>query len=110
VGEVIGEAAREPARADKAELWRQGKRHDSGSEAFCESRSIAPSFRSRRCLGDRREFMMSLFSYRKHLRYLSHSQRRLWWEQRKRLTPRVRISGAYIPPSVAREFMYVKFG
>jgi hypothetical protein len=56
------------------------------------------------------EVAMSIFSYRKHLRFLTHSQRRRWWDQRKRLTPRVKISGAYVPPSVTREFTYVKVG
>jgi hypothetical protein len=56
------------------------------------------------------EFTMSIFSYRKHLRFLTHSQRRRWWDQRKRLTPRVQIGGAYVPPSVTREFTYVKVG
>jgi hypothetical protein len=53
---------------------------------------------------------MSIFAYRKHLRFLSQTHRRQWWDQRKRLTPRVRISGAYVPPSVTREFAYVKVG
>ncbi|CBW75833.1 unnamed protein product [Mycetohabitans rhizoxinica HKI 454] len=53
---------------------------------------------------------MSLFSYRKHLRFLNTTQRRLWWEQRMRLTPRVRIGGLYVPPNVSREFAYVKVG
>jgi len=44
---------------------------------------------------------MNVFSYRKHLRFLTHSQRRRWWEQKKRLSPRVRISGAYVPPNVS---------
>ena len=57
-----------------------------------------------------REVTMSIFSYRKHLRFLTHSQRRRWWDQRKRLTPRVKISGAYVPPNVTREFTYVKVG
>jgi hypothetical protein len=56
------------------------------------------------------EVAMSIFSYRKHLRFLTHSQRRRWWDQRKRLTPRVKISGAYVPPNVSREFTYVKVG
>ncbi|TDY37019.1 hypothetical protein BX592_1477 [Paraburkholderia rhizosphaerae] len=56
------------------------------------------------------EVAMSIFSYRKHLRFLTHSQRRRWWDQKKRLTPRVKISGAYVPPSVTREFTYVKVG
>jgi hypothetical protein len=55
-------------------------------------------------------YTMSIFSYRKHLRFLTHSQRRRWWDQKKRLTPRVQISGAYVPPSVTREFTYVKVG
>ncbi|CAB3793793.1 hypothetical protein LMG28614_03766 [Paraburkholderia ultramafica] len=53
---------------------------------------------------------MSIFSYRKHLRFLTHAQRRRWWDQKKRLKPRVHISGAYVPPSVSREFAYVKVG
>ncbi|CAH2810895.1 MAG: FIG00452683: hypothetical protein [Candidatus Burkholderia crenata] len=53
---------------------------------------------------------MSIFAYRKHLRFLSRTHQRQWWDQRKRLTPRVRISGAYVPPSVTREFAYVKVG
>ena len=56
------------------------------------------------------EFTMSIFAYRKHLRFLTPVQRRRWWDQKKRLTPRVRISGAYVPPSVMREFTYVKVG
>jgi hypothetical protein len=53
---------------------------------------------------------MNIFAYRKHLRFLTPSQRRRWWDQRKRLTPRVRIGIAYVPPSVLREFSYVKLG
>jgi hypothetical protein len=53
---------------------------------------------------------MSIFAYRKHLRFLSPVQRRRWWDQKKRLKPRVKISGAYVPPSVTREFVYVKVG
>ena len=68
---------------------------------------VAVSFQ---CLSHLREVTMSMFSYRKHLRFLSHSQRRLWWDQKKRLTPRVKISGYYVPPSVTREFTYVKVG
>lgn len=56
------------------------------------------------------EVTMSIFAYRKHLRFLTPHQRRRWWDQKKRLTPRVRISGAYVPPSVTREFTYVKVG
>ncbi|NIE67644.1 hypothetical protein [Burkholderia sp. Ax-1719] len=57
-----------------------------------------------------REVTMSIFAYRKHLRFLTPHQRRRWWDQKKRLTPRVQISGAYVPPSVSREFAYVKVG
>ena len=53
---------------------------------------------------------MNIFAYRKHLRFLSHVHRRQWWDQRKRLSPRVRISGAYVPPNVSREFAYIKVG
>jgi hypothetical protein len=56
------------------------------------------------------EVGMSIFYYRKHLRYLSQHQRRSWWDQKKRLTPRVVIGAAYVPPSVSREFAYVKVG
>jgi hypothetical protein len=58
----------------------------------------------------RSEVAMSIFSYRKHLRFLSQTQRRNWWDQKKRLTPRVVIGGAYVPPNVTREFAYVKVG
>jgi hypothetical protein len=51
---------------------------------------------------------MSMFAYRKHLRFLTPAQRRRWWDQRKRLTPRVHISGSYLPPHITREFAYVK--
>jgi hypothetical protein len=51
---------------------------------------------------------MNIFAYRRHLRFLSHQQRRVWWDQRKRLTPRVSIGGAYVPPNVSRVFTYVK--
>lgn len=53
---------------------------------------------------------MSIFAYRKHLRFLTAAQRRQWWDQRKRLTPRVHIGGMYVPPNVSREFAYVKVG
>jgi len=56
------------------------------------------------------EANMNIFAYRRHLRFLSHQQRRVWWDQRKRLTPRVRIGGAYVPPNVSRAFTYVKVG
>jgi hypothetical protein len=56
--------------------------------------------------------MKQLFSLRKSLRqyggHLNRKQRRKWLEQRLRLTPRVRISAAYVPPCVARQ--YVQMG
>lgn len=58
----------------------------------------------------RSEVAMSIFSYRKHLRFLSQTQRRCWWDQKKRLTPRVVIGAAYVPPNVTREFAYIKVG
>jgi hypothetical protein len=58
----------------------------------------------------RSEVAMSIFSYRKHLRFLSQAQRRRWWDQKKRLTPRVVVGSAYVPPNVTREFAYVKVG
>ena len=51
---------------------------------------------------------MNVFSYRKHLRFLSPSQRRIWWDQKKRLTPRVKIGGAYVPQVITHHFIYVK--
>jgi hypothetical protein len=58
----------------------------------------------------RSEVAMSIFSYRKHLRFLSQAQRRRWWDQKKRLTPRIVIGAAYVPPNVTREFAYIKVG
>lgn len=53
--------------------------------------------------------MKQLFALRKSLReYGSHfnpEQRRSWLAQRARLTLRVNISGGYVPPSVARQFV-----
>jgi hypothetical protein len=57
--------------------------------------------------------MQQLFSLRKSLRqygsHLNRQQRRKWLEQRMRLTPRVNVSGAYIPPSVARQYQHIQF-
>lgn len=53
---------------------------------------------------------MNIFALRKHLRFLIPVQRRRWWDQRKRLTPRVRVGGAYVPPNVSRAFAYAKVG
>jgi hypothetical protein len=56
---------------------------------------------------------MSIFSLRAPLRqYCSHlnrEQRRSWMTQRMRLTPKVNISGAYVPPSVARQYKHVEW-
>jgi hypothetical protein len=51
---------------------------------------------------------MSIYSYRRHLRFLSHAQRRKWWEQRKYLTPKVVIGLCYVPRNVSSQFAYVK--
>lgn len=51
---------------------------------------------------------MKIFSYRRHLRFMTRSQRRAWWEQKKRLTPRIPISRSYVPPNVSRAFTYIK--
>jgi hypothetical protein len=51
--------------------------------------------------------MKSLFSHRSYLRCLTAAQRRSWFEQRKRLTPRVPIGTAVIPRSVRRQFAYI---
>lgn len=51
---------------------------------------------------------MNIFAYRRHLRFLSHTQRRRWWEQRKYLKPKVAIGGAYVPRVIANQFAYVK--
>ena len=56
---------------------------------------------------------MSIFSLRKPLRlyasHLNHAQKLKWLEQRMRLTPKVCISGAYIPPSVARQYHHIEW-
>ena len=53
---------------------------------------------------------MNIFAYRKHLWFLTPIQRRHWWDQRKRLTPRVPIGGGYLPLTVSRAFAYAKIG
>jgi hypothetical protein len=50
----------------------------------------------------------ALFSHRSYLRCLSKAQRRSWFEQRKRLTPRVPIGTAVIPNAIARQYAYVR--
>ncbi|MBK3333525.1 hypothetical protein GA845_00570 [Burkholderia pseudomallei] len=52
--------------------------------------------------------MRNLFRQRSYLRRMSRRQRRAWFEQWKRAAPRIAISGAYLPPSVTRNFTYVK--
>lgn len=51
--------------------------------------------------------MKSIFSHRSYLRCLSPAQRRSWFEQRKRLTPRVPIGTKLIPHAVRRQFVYI---
>jgi hypothetical protein len=53
---------------------------------------------------------MNIFAYRKHLWFLTPIQRRQWWDQRKRLTSKVRIGDGYLPPNVSRAFAYAKVG
>jgi hypothetical protein len=54
---------------------------------------------------------MSIFSLRASLRqyasHLSKEQRRKWFAQRCRLTPKVSVSSAYIPPSIARQYQHI---
>ena len=45
---------------------------------------------------------MSLMHHRRYLRALTAAQRRHWFEQRKRLAPRVRIGSAWLPEHVRR--------
>jgi hypothetical protein len=51
---------------------------------------------------------MNIYAYRRHLRFMTRAQRRTWWEQKKRLTPRVAIGQSYVPPNISRAFAYVK--
>ena len=52
--------------------------------------------------------MRNLLSHRAYLRCLSPAQRRAWFEQRKRLKPRVPIGTAVIPRSIKRQYTYVQ--
>jgi hypothetical protein len=47
---------------------------------------------------------MSHFSFRKYLRSMTKAQRRAWWAQRLRLTPKVPISN--MPHSFVRQHAY----
>lgn len=49
---------------------------------------------------------MTLMPQRRYLRALTAAQRRSWYEQRKRLTPRVPIGSAWVPDRVRRSFAY----
>jgi hypothetical protein len=49
---------------------------------------------------------MSVMQHRCYLRRLTGAQRRRWFEQRKRLTPRVSIGSAWLPDRVRRSFAY----
>jgi len=51
---------------------------------------------------------MSLMHHRRYLRALSADQRRSWFEQRRRLTPRVPIGSAWVPERVRRSYAYAK--
>lgn len=49
-------------------------------------------------------------SLRKYASHLNREQRRAWMIQRLERTPRVHISGAYVAPSIARQFVYLPVG
>lgn len=52
---------------------------------------------------------MNLMRFRKILRTLTPAQRRQWAQMKARFPePRVRISSAHVPRSVARTFAYVR--
>jgi hypothetical protein len=52
---------------------------------------------------------MSLMHHRRYLRALTAGQRRSWFEQRKRLTPRVPIGSAWLPDRVRRSYAYARW-
>ena len=53
---------------------------------------------------------MNFIRFRKILRTLTPSQRRKWAQMKARYAePRVRISSAHVPRSVARQFAYVRW-
>jgi len=49
---------------------------------------------------------MSLMRHRRYLRARTPVQRRSWFEQRRRLTPRVPIGSAWVPDRVRRSYTY----
>ncbi|HTP74594.1 MAG TPA: hypothetical protein VML58_20465 [Burkholderiaceae bacterium] len=51
---------------------------------------------------------MNLMRHRGYLRALTPAQRRLWVEQRRRLTLRVAISSAWLPTEVRRSYVYAR--
>lgn len=51
--------------------------------------------------------MRNLLSHRPWLRCLTRAQRRAWFEQRKRLRPRVPIGTAVLPAGIKRQYAYV---
>lgn len=51
---------------------------------------------------------MDLMRHRSYLRALKPHQRRVWWEQRKRLTARVAIGTAWLPEQVRRSYAYAE--
>ncbi|MEP9325174.1 hypothetical protein PPMP20_18865 [Paraburkholderia phymatum] len=52
--------------------------------------------------------MRNLLSHRPYLRCLNAKQRRAWFEQHKRLKPKVPIGTAVIPARVRRSYAYVR--
>jgi hypothetical protein len=51
---------------------------------------------------------MKLMRHRSYLRALTAAQRRSWFEQRKRLAPRVPIGSAWLPERVRRSYSYAR--
>lgn len=49
-------------------------------------------------------------SLRKYASHLNREQRRSWMLARLNLTPRVDIGIGYVPPSIARQFVYLPVG
>lgn len=45
---------------------------------------------------------------RQYASHLNREQRRKWFVQRLTLTPRVNVSGSYVPPCVARQFQHIQ--
>jgi hypothetical protein len=62
--------------------------------------------RNRRATPRRHAAAMKLMHHRGYLRALTPAQRRSWFEQRKRLMPRVPIGSSWVPDRVRRSYTY----